>query len=55
MKDTPFEKIVHFASKDGFESDDPKENMPKYKERLIYPIDNNRGTSSEIKGLQEFI
>ncbi len=55
MKDTAFENIVHFASKDGFESDDPKEKMPQDKERLIYPIDNNRGTSNEIKGLQKFI
>ena len=57
IKDTVFykEDVVHFVSRDGFESSDPKDIMPEGKERLIYPVDNNFGTKKEIKCFQRFI
>ena len=57
IKDTVFfeENVVHFVSRDGFESSDPKDNMPEGTERLVYPVDNRFGTKKEIKCFQRFI
>ena len=57
IKDTVFyeEDVVHFVSRDGFESSDPKDNMPEGRERLVYPVDNRFGTKKEIKCFQRFI
>ena len=57
IKDTVFyeEDVVHFVSRDGFESSDPKDIMPEGRERLVYPIDNRFGTKKEIKCFQRFI
>ena len=40
IKDTVFyeEDVVHFVSRDGFESSDPKDIMPEGRERLVYPV-----------------
>ena len=57
IKDTVFfeENVVHFVSRDGFESSDPKDNMPEGNERLVYPVDNRFGTKKEIRCFQRFI
>ncbi len=57
IKDAIFseQELVRFVSQNGFESKDPKDEMPQGMERLIYPIDNNSGTEEEIEGLQMFI
>ena len=57
IKDTVFfeENVVHFVSRDGFESSDPKDIMPEGRERLVYPVDNRFGTKKEIKCFQRFI
>ena len=56
IKDTVFyeEDVVHFVSKDGFESNDPNDKL-KDKKRLVYPVDNHYGTTEEIKCFQRFI
>ena len=57
ITDTIFyeEDVVHFVSRDGFESSEPKDIMPEGRERLVYPVDNRFGTKKEIKCLQRFI